>query len=446
MRIVVELEGIFEGEEAREIVVSPEEWSNLTVLEAAKHGARVRKGDVVLKLETKHLDREIADLRTSLKLSEIALNQAEARLKTSEKTTPLDLESQRRDAEYAEVDRAFFFDITRPLYLKYAEMSLKVARAQLEYQEEELRQLEKMYKADDITEETEEIVLQRTRDEVEQAKFAVEIAKFQYYDMVKFTIPRAGVQIEDLTKRALLSRDEAEAVLPLTLDEQRLNLDESRERHRKSKERLEKLVEDRKHMTVRAPIDGVVYYGQINRGHPSDSSAMESMLSPKGSVPQGQVLMTIVAPRPMFVRTLVPEADLHDMRPGLKGKAIPTGYPDLRLPVELDRISDIPVSPGRFDGRLAVRLTGKSKLLMPGMTCKLKLVPYLKEDALLVPSKVVATDELDEDKHYVKVLDADGKPVRRDVTIGRKTGEKTEILEGLEEGDEVALDPSKGDE
>ena len=46
--------------------------------------------------------------------------------------------------------------------------SLKSSEQTLEYQLEELKQLEKMYKEDDLTEETEEIVLKRQRDAVEE--------------------------------------------------------------------------------------------------------------------------------------------------------------------------------------------------------------------------------------------------------------------------------------
>ena len=42
-----------------------------------------------------------------------------------------------------------------------ANFSVKSADNMLAYEKEELRQLEKMYKADDLVEETEEIVLKR---------------------------------------------------------------------------------------------------------------------------------------------------------------------------------------------------------------------------------------------------------------------------------------------
>ena len=131
---------------------------------------------------------------------------------------------------------------------------------------------------------------------------------------------------------------------------------------------------------------------------------MADVLRPHGDVQANQVVMTVVEPRPMCIRTTVPESQLHDLRPGLPGTAVPTGYPDLELPAAIDTVSDIPVSPGNFDGRLTVDLAGKTKLLRPGMTCKVKLVPYRKTDALCVPPKALVTDELDEHKQSVQVL------------------------------------------
>lgn len=445
-RIVVKLKGVFESKNAREIVLMPEEWSKLTVVSVARHGARVRKGDVILKLETDKLDRAITDLRADLKLSGVAIHQEEEQLQVLEKITPLNLESSRRGAKIAKEDREFFFRVGLPLNLKATGLRLKMARASLEYQQEELRQLEKMYKADDITEETEEIVLQRARDALERVKFSVEVAKINHDFAMKFAIPRKEEQVKTSTKRSILGWKESEAELPLALEKQRLELDELRERQRKSEEKLEKLLVDRKGMTVRSPANGIVYYGQLTCGKPADSAAMAKSLRPHGTVSPNRVVMTVVSPRPMHIRVKIPEKYLHDLRPGLKGTAVPTGYPDLDLPVEIDRISDIPIAPEQFDGWLNVHLKGKSKLLMPGMTCKIKLVPYQKRAAILVPPKAIVTDELNDRKQSVQVLGKDGKPQNRRVTVGRKTDKQVEILKGLKEGDKVVLEPSQDEE
>ena len=67
---------------------------------------------------------------------------------------------------------------------------VRMAERNVEYQEEEMRQLEKMYKADDIKEETEKIVLKRARNNVEQAKFTLDFQRVQRDDSLKITLPR----------------------------------------------------------------------------------------------------------------------------------------------------------------------------------------------------------------------------------------------------------------
>ena len=64
-------------------------------------------------------------------------------------------------------------------------------------------------------------------------------------------------------------------------------------------------------------------------------------------------------------------------------------------------MSDVPTAPGSFDARLTVVLDRKAKWLMPGMTCKVKLVPYLKKDAMTVPPKAVTPTSWTMQKHFV---------------------------------------------
>jgi HlyD family secretion protein len=443
LKITVELEGVFEGETAQEVALTPEEWPMLTVVSAVAHGARVRKGDVLLRLETEKLDRAIADFRAELKTGELALRQNHSQLESLEKVVPLELESSQRAARVAEEDLKNFLDVERPAAIRIADYQLKMAKTMLEYEEEELRQLEKMYKADDITEETEEIVLKRAHDNVDRAKFMVEMTEIGRDQALKFEIPRREEQVKDAARRRSLEWEKNKVDLPLALQRQRLEMEKLRTQRGQMEEKLKRLLADRELMTVKATADGIVYYGKLTRGRPSDATALGEMFRPHGGVPANQVVMTVVQPRPMCIRATLPEAQMCDLRPGVKGTATPAGYPDVVLPVALDTASDIPTSPGSFEGRLTVTLKGKTKLLMPGMTCKIKLVPCLKTDALCVPPSSIVTDDVDEQKQSVQVLEKDGKVKSRPVVIGRKTDKLVEILQGLSEGEKVVTEPAK---
>jgi len=322
-------------------------------------------------------------------MNDLAVKQAEGELQFLEKSAPLDLTGTRRQRRIAEEDLARFLKVDRPMSKKSADFTLKMARQHLEYQEEELRQLEKMYKADDLTEETEEIILKRARNAVEQAKFTLEIEKVYHDRMVKLNLPRREESVKESAQRSAILWNKVKATLPLAMEKERLELDKLKLERARAKEKLQKLLADRATMSVKAPAAGVVYYGRCIRGKFSGAASLANNLRRGGSLAAGQVFMTVVKPRPMFIRAAVPEKHLQYVRAGLKGTASPTGYPDLKLAARIRHVAAVPTSSGSFDSRINVALDRQAQALMPGMTCKVKLVPYVKKNVLTVPPKAV---------------------------------------------------------
>jgi len=445
LKITVDLDGVFEARSTSEIVIRLDEYvpaPALVVAGAAKHGAHVKKGDVLLTLDTEKLDKMIDDLRTDLKLSELGLKQAEDSLAVLEKTTPLDVAANERAEKINAEDRKYYFDVQRPFNLKMAEFNLKRARNSLEYTEEELRQLEKMYAADEVTEETEAIVLKRARDQVESAKMMVESAQMARDHDLNFDIPRTDDRTKDTSQRRELEIARAKISLPEMLKRQQIEVEKQRVQHARSAERLKMLAADRELLTVRSPIEGVVYYGKCTRGKFGDSQSLADALRPAGMVQMNQVLMTVVQPQVMTIRASIPEDQLHRLRPGLSGVAMPSGFPEQKLTAALSQWSEIPIGPGSFDATLQVNLDKTVKTILPGMACKVKLTAYAKKDALVLPAGAVLTDELD-DHRYVYLLGKDGKTSKRDVTVGEKTDKVVEIVKGLVEGDQVLQEAPK---
>jgi multidrug efflux pump subunit AcrA (membrane-fusion protein) len=71
---------------------------------------------------------------------------------------------------------------------------------------------------------------------------------------------------------------------------------------------------------------------------------------------------------------------------------------------------------------------------MPGMACTVKFTAYRKKDALLVPTTAVFSDD-DGESHYVYLAGERGK--HHAVKVGKSHDGKTEIVEGLREGEEI---------
>ena len=246
-----------------------------------------------------------------------------------------------------------------------------MAKDMLEYEEEELRQLEKMYKADDLGEETEAIVLKRARDSVKRAKFGLEMPKSSTTTFRKFSLPRQEERIKEAADAGRPRMEPGQDQPALALSKHRLEVEKLKIQRAQAAERLNKLIADRAAMTVKAPCDGIVYYGKCVRGKWSGSGAR------------------IAPPRQQHHA----QRGVHDRGPAAAaaGPRHRAGEPVAERPRRAagrrraDRLTSVtaagrsssacrrvPISSGSFDARFTLALDGQSEPLVPGMACDVK--------------------------------------------------------------------------
>jgi len=106
-KLVIEtsLKGTLEAEQTSELFIEAKSFAGpFTVKSAATHGTRVKKGDVVLELDTVKIDQALSDLRLEREIADIALKQAKDELPILEQSLPLNLVAAERDKQNAEED------------------------------------------------------------------------------------------------------------------------------------------------------------------------------------------------------------------------------------------------------------------------------------------------------------------------------------------------------
>src|SRR6185503_3978136 len=167
LRLELAVTGVLEAEKKSEVTLEPEAWAGFVVKKAVEHGERVKKDEPIIVFETDKIDEEIRDLKAGRELALLAIKQAGDDLRWLKDTTPLDLAAALRAKASADEDLKRFLEVDAPLMEKSARNSVKQAQFSLEYAMEELKQLEKMYKADELVEDSEEIILTRARRDVE---------------------------------------------------------------------------------------------------------------------------------------------------------------------------------------------------------------------------------------------------------------------------------------
>jgi len=360
-----------------------------------------------------------------------------------EKTLGLDFEEAQRANQQAKEDFERYKEIERPMAVKSAEFMVKYYDFQLNYEKDELDQLEKMYEADDLTEETEEIVLKRQRNSVEFAEFSLESAKLNRDEMLKVRLPRADIRIKEALERTALARARAQTALSLDLNRARYELEQRKKARAKSLDKHTDLLADRELMEIESPADGIVFYGQNINGRWSDTQSLINKYKPHSNVSPGAILMTIVESRPVYVTSTVEEGKRPDVEDGQKAKITLPAEGSDRIAAEVKSISSIPVSPGKFEINFDLEQDQIPDWIVPGMSCKVQIITFDKKDALVVPKAAIRTDEDNEDQKYVWLVDPDddeAKPERRNVKLGKRKGNDVEVTKGLKKDDVISLE------
>jgi len=431
----LQFDAVVEAVEMVPVKLEPKAWTDLTVLEAVPHGARVKKGDALVRLDTEKLRDQIDDLEQDKPSSALSLELSQSELESLTQTTPLKLEAAKRAQRNSEEDLGYFEKISRAQKEKSASFNLKGAEQRLEGAKEELHQLQKMYKADDLTEETEEIILKRQKFAVESAEFGLETSRLFSDLSLKTTIPREHETLKNSKRDQELALTLAEQTLPKTLSKKRLDFEKSKRDQKKAEKKLADLKRDLESMSVRAPMDGIVYYGACENGKWTTGAAVAKKLVPTGKLTANEVFITIVDPKKLMLRAVVPETDLAQAQTGMEGSASPVAAPDKKLPVKLDDLGDIPLPSGGFEARLTI---GKDDgfRLVPGMNCKVSLVEPKKPEGLLAPKDAIF---MDGKQSYVLLAKGDAKPERRDVKTGDSDSKMIQILSGVAAGDKILL-------
>ena len=212
----------------------------------------------------------------------------------------------------------------------------------LEYESEELSQLRKMYAEDDLTEETEEIILRRQENAVKDAEFSLKRARMNRDRSLNTYIPRETIDLEQNFKDAELNWKSRQEMLPRQLEEKRLEVKKLQIEDERAEEKLAETRADRKLMNLTAPAAGRVYYGEFLNGKWVASTAAK-VLKPGGKIPPRVTFATVVPNRgPLVLNAAAPEASAGKLAAGQEGFASPGIAPRRRVPVTVQSVASHP--------------------------------------------------------------------------------------------------------
>jgi len=177
---------------------------------------------------------------------------------------------------------------------------------------------------------------------------------------------------------------------------------------------------------IKSPIDGIVASRNIEVGE---------------EVKQGEPLFTVVKSDQLLITTNISESDIHAIREGqvvqftvdaLDGKTMEGTIQQISPVLDIkSRTAEIKISADNTEG-----------LLNPGMFVRCSIFIREKENGIALPLNAFVDQKEAKAKGLHKreiFVVKDGIAFKKEVTTGDSYGEELEVIDGLNEGEQVAL-------
>ena len=426
------------------IAIDPEGWADFTIESIVPHGTAVKKGDILVKFDRESYDRKLEDTKRAVQAQALSLASQELAFQKLEEETALKLAGSKRAQRVASEELAYFTATGRKTQEEEAVDNLESSKRRLEAAQEELKQLKMMYDADDLTEQTEEIILKRQEFTVKSAELDLKHAELFTKRTLDVLIPRKAEGLDTDSKTTSIDLEKAEKNLPRALESARLDLEAGRIAAARSKHDLADLEKDSVLLELKAPVDGTFYHGSLDEGRWT-LGELAKVLVKGGKVPFIRPFASIVPTEPdLQLVAQVDEATARTLRKPLKGSLTAAGREDIALTATLEKVATLPAADGKYRIDLTPEWPEDDKLEYPsdldvaaGMNFECRFIVHHEEQAITLPAKALQPGE--GGTWTVQVKAADGKASARPVIRGRVSGDKVEIASGLENGQVIVV-------
>lgn len=439
LRITVVEEGQFQAKDSIGIELETEVYQEqVTITKLIEAGAAVKKGDVLIELDKAPIQRQISQADMELQAAANDVVQATEELKIQRLQNAVDLESAQNDVKMAESDVNRWRDLEGPKRLKESEAKIADAERAVAEAGREVADLKEMLKEDLVS----EAELRKAEFALTKAEAEREFARINLRLLKEYDNPREEARILNHLAGRKLFLDSKRSAAQSVLTQKESALLRAKTNHQGREEHLTKLKSDLEKLTMKSPCDGIVLYG-----HPEWFRSDDQNFRVGGKIWAHNRLLTIPDLSSFKVLAAVNEGDVNKVKEGLSVEIRPEALPTETFRGKVEKVSKVSGGNRRWwdrDGtskfEVEISVDKTDPRLRPGMKCRVEILIEEAKGVLHVPIDSVYEKD---GKNFCWVLGAGG-PESRPVKVGRTSLESAEILEGLAEGDKVALyDPQR---
>jgi len=383
-------------------MLTDEKPGSTRIVEIVPEGTRVKKGDIVCKLDSSTYEDEERVQQSRYESAKAYVKQAEQILGVNEITLE-------------EYDKGIYpndLDLIRQ-YIETCKLNLDRAKRTMDWSHDMLKKgFRAPYQvvADDLT--------------YEQARIALDEAEGMRRRLVEQTGPKI--------KKALLANVKAALADKLTQDAA-LSLET---------QRLARLRRNIANCTLRAPRDGIVIYANQTNPWGMITQRIEQGVT----LHQDQPVINLPDPQQMRVKVSINEAKVSRIYPGLEATIAIDAYPDVTLHGRVTEVIPISTPLRGSDVHIYyanVEILDEVDLLKPGLSAEITFNVQSKHRALRVPLECVRWIN---ERPYVAVHTPGADDTVwswKEIDVGISDDIYAEVTSGLDRGDRVAIAPAE---
>ena len=414
-----------------------------TVVEIAPEGTRVKKGDLLVRLNSDEIENEIAEEELRVEEARLALEAAETAVEIQISDNESKLRKAQLDLTLKELALEQWREGEDKKTRQANNLAIERAERELERLTDKWNQTQELFKKEFVSKD------EYDRDRLSYIEAKAELEKALLTDRIyrEYQYPRDE-------KQKLSDVDEAIAELKRVERQNEINLKNKQSaranKARQLQMRQERLAEQRDQLekcVILAPQDGLVVYGSTAQ-RDNWRWQQEGPISIGRVIRPNDLMITLPDTSEMIASVKVHESLAGKVRPG-QPAMVSIEAVGLELQGVVESIGVLAEGGGwrdpnrrEYTVKIALDADGNAGVLKPSLRCEARLVLGEVEEALAVPVQAVFNDGA---VRFVYVPRG-AKFVRQPVNVGRTSDTYAEILSGIESGTRVLLrEPSPGE-
>ncbi len=421
----------------QKIVIKNEVEGRTSILTLVDEGARVKKGDLLIELDSSDLLDKKIDQQIRTQNAEAAFVGTRENLAVVKNQAESDVDKAELAYSFAGLDLKKYREGEYPNQLKEAESKIILAKEEIVRAKDKLQWSIKLYN---------EKYISRTElraDELAAKKKVLDLELAQNnLDLLKnFTYQRKLAQLESDVKQARMALERTKRKAKANVIQAQANLEAKGAEFSRQKDKLKKIEKQIKKTKIFAPADGLVVYATSarrgRRGRPVEP------LDEGQAVREHQELIYLPTTSSAKAEVAIHEASLDKIRIGLPVKVTVDALPGQTFTGRVAKIAPLPdpqaafLNPDLKVYKTDIYLSGNSDMLRTGMSCKAEILIDQYKEATYIPVQAVLRIGGKTTVFVVKknILEP------RQVEIGLDNNRMVRIVKGLRPGEDVSLNP-----